>query len=162
MQQWLGFENSRSVTFHKFCDVSDLACRVGFELPCEMEFSKLDHVAIVATDSEVSKNWYIDVLGMECVFQGRWDNNPFFLKKGDCYVAIFQAGKQSVTPERKGSRIDHFAFRMESRECYEAAKKELTTKGVTFEEADHDVAHSIYFDDPDGITVELTTYALHT
>lgn len=125
-----------------------------------MEFCKLDHVAIVAKDSDVSKNWYLNALGMEWVYQGLWGGNPIFLKKGECFMAIFQAGKSPEQASRRGTRIDHFAFRIESRELYEAAKVELKEKGIDFDEQNHEISLSIYLEDPDGITVELTTYDL--
>jgi catechol 2,3-dioxygenase-like lactoylglutathione lyase family enzyme len=41
---------------------------------------------------------------------------------------------------------------------FERARMELPAKGIAIEFQDHDVAQSIYFKDPDGVLVELTTY----
>jgi catechol 2,3-dioxygenase-like lactoylglutathione lyase family enzyme len=38
------------------------------------------------------------------------------------------------------------------------AQEDLRRRGIAFEFQDHDVAHSIYFQDPDGLLLELTTY----
>lgn len=35
---------------------------------------------------------------------------------------------------------------------------ELKQRGITFEFQDHQAAHSIYFKDPDGHQLEITTY----
>ncbi len=51
----------------------------------------------------------------------------------------------------------HLAFRVD-RGNFETAQVELRTRETAFEFADHDIAHSIYFRDPDGHELELTTY----
>ena len=37
-------------------------------------------------------------------------------------------------------------------------KRELEKRGIKFEFQDHEIAHSIYFRDPDGHQLEITTY----
>jgi catechol 2,3-dioxygenase-like lactoylglutathione lyase family enzyme len=49
------------------------------------------------------------------------------------------------------------AFRVD-RENFEAAQADLERRGISFEFSDHGAAHSIYFLDPDGLRLELTTY----
>ena len=39
-----------------------------------------------------------------------------------------------------------------------AAQQELKKHGIKFEFQDHEIAHSIYFRDPDGHQLEITTY----
>jgi catechol-2,3-dioxygenase len=39
-----------------------------------------------------------------------------------------------------------------------AAQEELTKRGIAFHFQDHEISHSIYFDDPDGHQIEITTY----
>ena len=51
----------------------------------------------------------------------------------------------------------HLAFRA-NRENFLAAQEELQRHGITFEFQDHEIAHSIYFRDPDGHQLEITTY----
>jgi catechol 2,3-dioxygenase-like lactoylglutathione lyase family enzyme len=51
----------------------------------------------------------------------------------------------------------HFAFRVD-RENFEAAQKAFRDQGIEFEFADHGPAQSVYISDPDGHTVEITTY----
>ena len=53
----------------------------------------------------------------------------------------------------------HLAFRVNAT-GFAQAKDELTRRGIAFEFQDHDIAHSIYFDDPDGHRLEITTYEL--
>ena len=47
-----------------------------------------------------------------------------------------------------------------ARQNFDAARDDLRGPGITFEFQDHGVAHSIYFHDPDGLQLELTTYEI--
>lgn len=123
-----------------------------------MKIQRLDHVALVSEDSTISRKWYEEVFEMEWIYQGQWDNNPYFLKKGDALLAIFQKGQNSARGQDAVSGIDHFAFRAETRGDYEAVKEQLAAKGLAFDEQDHEISFSIYLRDPDGIKVEVTTY----
>ncbi len=53
----------------------------------------------------------------------------------------------------------HLAFRA-NRENFLAAQRELEKRGIKFEFQDHETSHSIYFRDPDGHQLEITTYDL--
>ena len=123
-----------------------------------MRIHKLDHVAIVSADPEASRNWYVNTLEMEWIYKDRWDNNPIFLRKGDAFIAIFRKQEQVGAATASGSGINHFAFRAESMADYNSVKSDLTGKGIPFEEQDHEISMSLYMVDPDGITVEITTY----
>ena len=56
-------------------------------------------------------------------------------------------------------RMLHLAFRA-NRENFLAAQRELEKRGIEFEFQDHEISHSIYFRDPDGHQLEITTYEL--
>ena len=56
-------------------------------------------------------------------------------------------------------RMLHLAFRAD-RENFLAAQRELEKRGIEFEFQDHEISHSIYFRDPDGHALEITTYEL--
>jgi len=55
--------------------------------------------------------------------------------------------------------VNHFAFRA-SRADFLRAQEELKQRGIPFQFADHVACHSIYFKDPDGPRLEVTTYEL--
>jgi catechol 2,3-dioxygenase-like lactoylglutathione lyase family enzyme len=55
-------------------------------------------------------------------------------------------------------RISHFAPR--PTQDFEAAEVDLRARGISFEFEDHEVSHSVYFRDPDGVQLEITTYDL--
>lgn len=123
-----------------------------------MNLKRIDHLALTSADSEKARNWYCDLLGMKWVYQGQWKNNPYFLKKGNTYLAIFQAEEGSDRSPREGIRLDHFAFLAEEMKDFKEAQETLKEKGIAYEFQDHEIVHSIYFKDPDGHIVEITTY----
>lgn len=124
-----------------------------------MNLKRIDHLALVCADTARSRNWYCEVLGMEWVHRDAWNGNPVFLRLGETCLALFQAGSaDSAPPARKGIRVDHFAFLAESRDSFENAREELAARGIEATFEDHDLSHSIYFPDPDGHIVEITTY----
>jgi catechol-2,3-dioxygenase len=45
-----------------------------------------------------------------------------------------------------------------NREHFLAAQRDLTSRGIAFNFQDHEISHSIYFRDPDGHELEITTY----
>ena len=75
---------------------------------------------------------------------------------GAC-VALFQAQSAAGerTPESAGLR--HIAFMVE-RADLRLAQARLREHGVEFRFEDHGNVHSVYFSDPDGNVIELTTY----
>jgi catechol-2,3-dioxygenase len=66
----------------------------------------------------------------------------------------------SKSPARSsGIRMLHLAFRANGENFLEA-QQELKKRGIKFEFQDHQISHSIYFHDPDGHQLEITTYEL--
>ena len=112
----------------------------------------LDHVALGVSDQAASVVWYRRLLGLVPVFEEEWRGVPAMVVGPDgTGLALFQAGEGRATGFR------HVAFRVD-REQYEAAKTTLAAEGIALQEQDHDVSWSIYFRDPDGVELELTTY----
>ncbi len=125
-----------------------------------MNLEGLDHVAISVSDMERSVQWYVEVLGLERQHTDVWDGVPQFVGKGATGIAIFparDAGDGPDRPSRVGLR--HFALRAD-RANFLRAQEELKARGIDFEFEDHEIAHSIYFRDPDGFALEITTYEL--
>jgi catechol 2,3-dioxygenase-like lactoylglutathione lyase family enzyme len=115
----------------------------------------LDHVAIAVADLEKSAQWYVEVLGFERQHPGMWGGTPIFVGNAHASVALFP--KRS--DERGTGTFRHFAFRTTG-DDFETAQRELKTRGIEFEFEDHEITHSIYFHDPDGHKIEVTTYDL--
>jgi catechol 2,3-dioxygenase-like lactoylglutathione lyase family enzyme len=126
-----------------------------------MQLEGIDHVALGVRDIERSVKWYIEVLGFERLHEGMWEGVPTFIGRGNTGIALFPANRNSkpTSSSHRELRMLHLAFRA-NRENFVAAQGELEKRGIGFEFQDHEISHSIYFRDPDGHQLEITTYEL--
>jgi catechol 2,3-dioxygenase-like lactoylglutathione lyase family enzyme len=119
----------------------------------------LDHVAIGVADVERSRRFYVEVLGLERVHEA-WDV-PVVMAARGTGVAIFShelhPSSAPARAEAPAVRILHIAFRVD-RAGFEQARSALAEAGLEVRFSDHGISHSIYFRDPDGHQLELTTY----
>ncbi len=124
-----------------------------------MQLEGIDHVALGVRDIERSAKWYIEVLGFERLYEGAWNGIPTFVGRGNTGLALFPANsnEKSATSGHRGTRMLHLAFRA-NRQNFLAAQRELEKCRIKFEFQDHEISHSIYFRDPDGHQLEITTY----
>ncbi len=126
-----------------------------------MQLEGIDHVALAVRDVEDAAKWYADVLGFEQRYEGMWGGIPTFIAKGNTAIALFPVrGDDSKSATRTSKiRMLHLAFRA-NRNGFLSAQEELKRRGIKFEFEDHEISHSIYFRDPDGHQLEITTYEL--
>ena len=91
--------------------------------------------------------------------EGMWNGVPVFVGKGHTALALFPAREHALSPTSRGDRIGmlHLAFRA-TRAEFLAAQDDLKSRGISFAFQDHEISHSIYFHDPDGNRLEITTY----
>jgi catechol 2,3-dioxygenase-like lactoylglutathione lyase family enzyme len=123
-----------------------------------IEIQGIDHVALSVRDVQESTRWYIDVLGFEHRFPDMWGGVPAFIGKGTTALALFPARDSGqADPTRGRVRFLHLAFRA-TRKAFVAAQEDLKARGIAFEFQDHEISRSIYFRDPDGHELEITTY----
>jgi catechol-2,3-dioxygenase len=111
----------------------------------------LDHVALAVGDQKGSERWYRDVLGLGREHAEAWGDTPIALMAEGSGLALFRAGGE------RPAGLRHIAFRVD-RENFDLAQEDLRDRGIAFEFQDHGVSHSIYFEDPEGLQLELTTY----
>jgi catechol 2,3-dioxygenase-like lactoylglutathione lyase family enzyme len=124
-----------------------------------MQLEGIDHVAVGVRDIERSVKWYTDVLGFERLHEEAWNGVPTFIGKGNTGIALFPASQEPKLSTHREIRLLHLAFRAD-RENFLTAQHELERRGIKFEFQDHEISHSIYFRDPDGHQLEITTYEL--
>jgi catechol 2,3-dioxygenase-like lactoylglutathione lyase family enzyme len=121
------------------------------------ELDGIDHVALAVRDPERSAQWYVEVLGFERRYVGMWGGEPLFVGKGTTALALFPVGTEQPAQRQRGTiTMLHLAFRADRRN-FAAAQEALTQRGISWEFQDHEVTHSIYFRDPDGHELEITT-----
>lgn len=121
----------------------------------------IDHVALLVRDVEASARWYGDVLGLERLFREVWGSSPAVVGTGGTALALFPVASPNPNPPpgRDTICVRHVAFRV-SHADFMAAQQDLVRRGIPFSFQDHQAAHSIYFQDPDGHQLEITTYEL--
>lgn len=139
----------------KFCFLGNPR---AISLSAMFELEGLDHVALAVRDVERSADWYVDVLGFERRYGGMWNGVPVFVARGKTAIALFPSRPDQAGSGKSGGML-HLALRA-SRQNFAAAQRELTSRGIAFHFQDHEISHSIYFRDPDGIELEITTYEL--
>src|SRR5262245_4222419 len=121
---------------------------------------RVDHVEVYVRDPGAAAKWYADVLGLREI--QRWDPEPVFIGAGGTALALFLAAPDAPKPVPGGVpsplRFNRVAWNTD-RPGFAAAQDHLKRLGIPFRgPIDHGIAHSIYFDDPDGHPLEITHY----
>ena len=119
----------------------------------------LDHVALTVRDVNRSVDWYRDVLGLQRRHENVWGEIPAFVVSGTTGLALFPVRGDDPLPSPGPDTLcfRHVAFRA-NREEFEKARRTLRKKEIDYKFQDHQISHSIYFHDPDGHQIEITTY----
>lgn len=123
-----------------------------------MRLQQIDHVALRCASPEATKAWYVGNLGFEHVYADQGSEIPIFLRLGTTFITLFP--KRAEAEASTDAGIWHFALLAATYADFQSAQTELRERNVAFEFRDHEMAHSIYFSDPDGILLEITTYDL--
>ena len=120
-----------------------------------MKINFLDHVAIRVSDMERSVKWYQDVLGLnQFNDQKNWGDFPHIMLAGNTGIALFPKKEEDDLSYVSGRM--HIAFNVD-RGDFQAFQHSFEQKGLEFSFENHHHFHSIYFTDPDGYIIELTT-----
>ena len=132
---------------------------------------KLYHFAYPCRDAEETRQFYEDLLGLPLVHcmqveavPSSGDKGPYahiFFEMGDgSYLAFFDLGKgEAPAPSpNTPSWVQHFAMEVETLDEVLAFKTKLEAAGVEVKGlVDHEFINSIYFFDPNGLRLEITT-----
>ena len=116
----------------------------------------IDHVGLAVQDVRASVEWYRELFGLERLYEEVWGDFPGVVGIGETSVAFFPSNDPRI-PLPDGLPIHHLAFRVD-RTNFDSAQETLRQRGIEFEIQDHKIVRSIYFYDPDGHLIELTTY----
>ena len=129
---------------------------------------RISHPALTGTTNAETIRFYTEVLGMELVLRQPnldfpTEEHLFFHAGNDNFIAYFVpvegADLSIYQPARSGSGwMDHLAIDVDAANLAAAAER-LRIEGVEFEgPVDRGYERSIYFKDPNGVTVELLTW----
>jgi catechol 2,3-dioxygenase len=121
----------------------------------------IDHIALAVRDVERSVAWYRDVLGLERRYEEAWGSYPAMVGIRTTSIALFpvEGAQPKASPGRDVLAMRHFAFRTD-RVNFDRARRELGQRGIPVQAEHHGISESLYFQDPDGHELEITTYEL--
>ncbi len=125
-----------------------------------MNLSGINHVAIICSDYNVSKNFYTEILGFEVVRETYRENRQSYkldlLLAPNLFIELFSFPNPPPRPSRPEScGLRHLAFNCSN---LEAAILELNAKGIEVEDIRVDTNTNkrfVFFSDPDGLPLEL-------
>ena len=125
-----------------------------------MRLKRVHHVAIIASDYEKSKQFYVEILGLTIVremYRAERDSFKLDLALADgTQIELFSfpdAPARLTRPEACGLR--HLAFDIDDMDCY---VEELKCRGIEVENVRVDTLTGqryTFFFDPDGLPLEL-------
>jgi glyoxylase I family protein len=127
----------------------------------------LDHVVFPVSDAEASLAFYGGVLGLPLVQTAAgddWGGKPWLMMvfgAGDGRELVLVALRGAQRPPAGDLAPDtrHYAFSVASDADLDAWRSRLAAAGVSFWDEDHGDQRSVYFPDPDGVILEITTPA---
>ena len=131
----------------------------------------LYHFAFPCRDAEETRSFYEDLLGLPLVHCMMSDAVPssgekrpyahiFFRMANDSYIAFFDLGgeEKPLPSPNTPDWVQHFAMEVDSLEEVQAHKARLEMAGIDVRGiVDHEFVKSIYFFDPNGLRLEITT-----
>ena len=140
-------------------------------LPAPPPIQQLHHYAYRAKDAEETRRFYEDILGLPLYHIIQSDYVPstgeycpythfFFRLQDGSFIAFFDLGNDEAALPSPNTPlwVNHISFRVDSQQALRDMKARLEAHGIeVLGVTDHHIFHSIYFFDPNGIRVELTT-----
>jgi catechol 2,3-dioxygenase len=117
---------------------------------------RLGHANLFIGSYERAADYYRDVVGFREVYR-QPNNMATFVSNGNTYhdLGLTDVRSRYGKPGQKPG-LWHLAFEVETEVDLVAGYNRAIEAGVRFQSTeDHDVAHSLYFIDPDGLLVEV-------
>ena len=120
-----------------------------------MRLNKIHHIAIIASNYEVSKKFYTEILGLQVireVYRKERDSYKLDLKLGDSEIELFSFPNAPVRPSYPEARgLRHLAFEVDN---IDEAIAELNLHGIECEPIRIDEftgKRFTFFEDPDKL-----------
>ncbi|NYT25307.1 VOC family protein [Alcaligenaceae bacterium] len=116
---------------------------------------RLGHVNLIVNDTNASMDFYSRIAGFEEVYRVPAIGGGF-LSNGNTHHDVGMV--QSSGPSGKGRKpgLNHLAFELETEVDLVRGYDRSVARSLEFERTlDHDIAHSAYCADPDGVSCEL-------
>ena len=121
---------------------------------------RLHHVELYVSDLERSLGfwgWFLDALGYERY--ERWEVGESW-KHDETYIVFVQVSDEFREPryDRRRVGLNHLAFHVRARADVDRLADEVAARGLPLLYTDRypaDDYYAIYFEDPDGIKVEV-------
>jgi glyoxalase family protein len=125
----------------------------------------LHHITIVGSTRQSALDFWQDVLGMPFVLEqpnlGKPDENHLYFDPGDGRLLTVFTNESRADARRPAPRevgcVEHLAFNV-SRATFTQVPARLRERGIEFLERDRGFMDSIYFQDPNGLKIELACY----
>ena len=116
---------------------------------------RLGHANIFISDVEKSMDFYQEVLGIEEVYR-RPPVKAGFLSNGNTHHDIGMVEYSGPAGWKDEAGLNHIAFELETQVDLVDGYRRAEAAGIHFPRTiDHEIAHALYFSDPDGNRVEI-------
>jgi catechol 2,3-dioxygenase-like lactoylglutathione lyase family enzyme len=120
-----------------------------------IEVANVHHVNIDVRDVDRSVKFYEEVLGLKDGPAPKTSRPLHWVYAGDQpIIHISQGGADKGDAPKNSEIFQHIAFRITD---YEAAKQKIEKLGIGYRLAENEnfSVRQIFFNDPDGVTIEL-------
>jgi catechol 2,3-dioxygenase-like lactoylglutathione lyase family enzyme len=121
-----------------------------------LDVSGIDHFAINVRDVQKSSDWYDKMFGFKVLH--KWDN-AWMIGRANVKIGLFIFPSATALPNLNDNLvIRKIAFVVDA-DKFPDAIAELKSKGADLSETeDTGIAYSVFFHDPDGYLLEITTF----
>lgn len=124
-----------------------------------MDLSKVHHVAIIGSDYERSRHFYVDLLGFQVIrenYREARGDHKIDLRLTDMELELFIIPGRPARPSYpEANGLRHLAFRVDS---VEKTAAELNAMGIATEPIrvdEYTGKKMTFFADPDGLPLEI-------
>lgn len=126
-----------------------------------MKFDAVHHIAIIGSDYDKTREFYVEKLGFEQVDEHiRPEKNDilFNVKKGNLVLEIFikpDAPMRPAMPNPEHTGLRHLAFQVADVEAFLEEFDRLDIRHEVLRTDDFDGKKMAFFFDPDGLPLEI-------